>query len=496
MAKISEELRQKIRDAKKADPSLSGRQLGQMFGVHKATANDIVQDLQVLFRPENGLSAGPYGFPVPASDEPQEPVFEENLSGKWTYGKGYTYNGDTDTYVMILKCRPQPLVISGTKFRAMKRAYSNWANKEATVNEICRRFEIPRDQFMELKTVHGWTHDQEPFTQEEVMSGDTTELVNDVYQQKRQALWEGFEQKKWQETKKAAENWNKLEQTFILPLREHIELWAPKYEVPLVNIHKARNPFAVVTNTGELHYGKAGWIGETGEEYNREVAKKRLLTAREYMLQEVADRGRPEKFYYTFGNDQVHIDTDNNTTTKGTGQDVDGTSAQLFTEAFDIFLNDADTLLHVAPVEVIYVPGNHDRLLSFAMLHSLRAWYRNEKRVTITVANDTRNYCVYGNSLMGFAHGDGALKPANFMATMAKEAAQWWSQTKHKAFFTGHLHSEVVRELIGGTHYQMRSLSGKDRYHARNAFLSEAGMNSYVVDKERGVTSTILWSPS
>lgn len=54
--KITDELKQQIRAAKEADPSLSGHQLSQQFGVHKATANSIVQDLQILFRPrpENG----------------------------------------------------------------------------------------------------------------------------------------------------------------------------------------------------------------------------------------------------------------------------------------------------------------------------------------------------------------------------------------------------------------------------------------------------------
>ncbi len=58
--KISEELRQQIRAAKEADPSLSGFQLSQRFGVHKATANSIVRDLATQFlpkSPENGQAS-------------------------------------------------------------------------------------------------------------------------------------------------------------------------------------------------------------------------------------------------------------------------------------------------------------------------------------------------------------------------------------------------------------------------------------------------------
>lgn len=477
--RIDSDVEQKIRAAKLANPKLSSRKLGAMFDIHDTTVG------RILAR-------------APKESEPEiladEPPFEDSLSGKWTYGRGYTYNGTTDTYVTILKCRPHPLVMSGVKFRAMKRAYSNWSNQESTVNQICRRFEIPRDQFMELKTIHGWTHDQEPFTKEEVTEKDTHELVEDAFQQKRQALWEGFEQKKWHETKKAAENWDRLEQTFILPLREHVENFAPTYKPNQVNIRTSRHPFAVVANTGELHYGKAGWVSETGEEYNREIAEKRLVAARTHMLQEVADRGRPEKFFWALGNDQLHIDNEHGTTTKGTPQDCDGTAARILREGFEIFVRDADALLAVAPLEIMYVPGNHDHLLTFSMLNMLAAWYRGNKRVTVRLTAKSRDYAEYGNTLLGFGHGDGALKPKDFMATMAKEAREGWGRTKYRAFFTGHMHTEVVRELVGGTHYQMKSLSGPDRYHEKNAFLSTAGMNSYVVDKQRGVTGSILWS--
>lgn len=478
---LSAEVKDKILQYKAADPDLSNRKIAILVGVGKDSVNKILG--------ANTAEAEPH-------TTEQEPVFvDSGVAGKWVYGKGYTYNGDTDTYVMILKSRPHPLVLSGEKFRAMKRAYSNWTNQQATVNEICRRFEIPRDQFMEIKTVHGWTHDQEPFTKEEVVDRDVDEMVNDAYQQRRQAVWEGFEQKKWQETKKAADNWNRLEQTFILPLREHIEVFAPTYTHTSANIRKSRNPFAVVANTGELHYGKSGWVSETGEEYSRDIAAIRLQEARSHMLQEVADRGRPEKFIWAVGNDQLHIDNEQGTTTKGTPQDCDGTAARILREGFELFVRDADRLLEVAPLDIVYVPGNHDHLLTFAMLNMLAAWYRNEKRVKIKMSATSRDYAVYGNTLMGFAHGDGALKPKDYIATMAKEAREHWSTTKHRAFFTGHLHTEVVRELVGGTHYQMKSLSGQDRYHEKNAFLSEAGMNSYIVDKERGVTGSIIWRP-
>lgn len=475
---LDPQIQQQIQQAKLDDPSASSRSLGRMFKLDPAT---IRRYWLAEVRPENGQI------------EAVEPLVEEEPDDSWKYGKDWVFNSVTATYIVYLKCRPKPLIIGKEKMQAMKRAYSNWDNQPATINEITRRFSIPRDQFMELKAIFGWTHDQEPFTAEDVLEMPVEEMVADALQNKRQALFEGFQKQEWKTIKQDAEKWNKLEQSFILPLREHLEAFAPTYVPQLFNIRVARNAFAVVANTGELHFGKAGWVSETGEEYNREIASQRLLTARTHMLQEVADRGRPEKFIWAIGNDYLHIDNDSSSTTKLTPQDCDGTAARIFREGFEILIRDADALLAVAPLEVVHVPGNHDRLLSYTLLHCLSSWYRNDKNVTVKLDANSRPYAPYGNTLLGFAHGDGALKPANYMATMAKEGREWWTSTKYRAFFTGHLHTEVVRELIGGTHYQMKSLSGQDRFHERNDYLSASGMNSYVIDKERGVSSTILW---
>ena len=209
------------------------------------------------------------------------------------------------------------------------------------------------------------------------------------------------------------------------------------------------------------------------------------------MLEEVSDKGRPEKFFYAIGHDFLTVDTDFGTTTKGTPQEMDGTAAQVLAEGFDLAARDIDTLRSVSPVRIESIPGNHDRLLTVALLKFLQAWYRNSDDVEIEFSAKSRAYSAYGDTLLGFAHGDGALKPKDYMATMAVEAPALWANTIYRAFFTGHLHSEVVRELVGGTHYQMPSLRGKDRFHERNAYLAESALASYVVDKHKGVTSTI-----
>ena len=472
-----------ILDVRKTHPDWSGRTIAKCFGLHQKTVNRILKE---EFQPTLE--------PIPSVDEiPEAVVTGENdeLTGDWVQSDRYVYNGESDTYITFLKCRPKPLVINGNKFRSMKKCYSDWDGQPSTINEICRRFAIPRDQFMELKSVHGWTHESEPFTREEVMSREVDDLADDAFQQRRQAVWEGFEKKRWHQIKIDAEKWNNLEQNFILPLQDHLSTLLPSYEPPRLNLKSARNPFAIVTSAGELHYGGSGWILETGENFSRQEAADRLSRTRETMLEEVADRGRPETFFYALGHDFLTVDTDLGTTTKGTPQEMDGTAAQIYAEGFDLAMRDIDCLRSVSKVRVIGVPGNHDRLLTVALLKGLEVAYRDKKDVAVEFSAKSRGYSCFGDTLLGFAHGDCALKPKDYMATMAVEASTLWAMTKYRAFFTGHLHSEVVRELVGGTHYQMPSLRGKDKFHEKNAYLADAALASYVVDKHRGVTSTI-----
>ena len=481
-----------IVSAKKSNPSLSGRKIAEIVNRHQKTVNRVLNQHREELEAELASVGGPEYDPKEVAFAPTEvQKMDEELDGTWIQNDRYVYNGVTDAYVNMLKCRPKPLVIGGNKFRSMRKAYSDWDGNPSTINEICRRFAIPRDQFQELKTIHGWTHESEPFTREEIMAREVDDLADDAFQQRRQAVWEGFEKKRWHKTKMDAQKWNDLEQSFILPLQDHLSTLIPEYYPPMLNLKSPRNPFSVVTSAGELHYGGSGWVDETGEHFSRKEAEERLIYSRECLLEEVSDRGRPDSFFYAAGNDFFTIDNDLGGTTRGTPQELDGTAAQILSEGVDLTFRDIDMLRSVSPVRVLYVPGNHDRLLSLALLKCVQVKYQDDPNVTVEFSAKSRAYSVYGDTLLGFAHGDGALKPPQYMATMAKEAPAMWADTIYRAFFTGHLHHEVVRELVGGTHYQMSSLRGADRFHERNAYLADAALSSYIVDKHRGVCATI-----
>ena len=196
------------------------------------------------------------------------------------------------------------MVVTGLNHRSMKASYSNWDGNPQTLNQVCRKFGVARKWFHEYKTVHGWTHDSDPFSVEEMKSRTVDDLSNDALEQKRLAVWQETERLKWRASQADAEKWNKLEQSFITPLHDLIKSTTLKHTpFPAIKLARARRPFALVTGTGELHYGKAGWKMQSGNEYNRDIAAARLRAGISHVIEETALRGKPDEVILAFGDD-------------------------------------------------------------------------------------------------------------------------------------------------------------------------------------------------
>ena len=469
MAKTSQEQEQEI--LRLAAAGLSHRAIAERIGCNQATVS------KVKARAAKATTSKPAADP----SEPVETAIIER--------ENYVYNEQLDKYITFT--RRGKVVLSGESHREMLRAYSNWDGQAATINEICRKFGITRATFQEYRKAHGWTHDLEPFTAEELSRRAIDELAEDALQQKREALYQRYNRRDWQETQKDADRWRNLEQSFIVPLIGRIEALAPSYTVPRLNLGKARRPFALVTSSGELHYGKAGWKGETGEEYSREIADERIALATAAMLEEVAYRGTPEEVIYIVGNDDLHIDNIHGATSKGTPQDADGTAVRIFDEYLAIQKREIDRIRAVAPVRIQLSRGNHNRLLSYAMMRVLEAMYSDAPDVQVNTTAKFRSYFSYGATLAGCTHGD-STKPKDLMQLMLQEATELIAGSLHRVWFTGHLHDEEVKKLVGGKMYQMPSLSGMDRYHHEHGYHGTAGLTGYILDKQLGPVCSLI----
>jgi predicted phosphodiesterase len=265
---------------------------------------------------------------------------------------------------------------------------------------------------------------------------------------------------------------------------------APK-TVPRLKLKPTSNPYALVVCPTDFHWGKYGWSDEVGETYNFEEARERLFTKTQRLIERISVA--PEKIYVGAGSDWFHVDNDFGTTTKGTPQDMCASPAEILITGCQLAREHIDLLRQIAPVEVIMMAGNHDRHSTIALMMYLSAAYENVDDVTIVITPNNRRYITYGDTLLGFTHGDGLSRKQSMAGLMAVEAREQWGLTKHKVWFHGHLHHQRLTENNGCLIVQMPSLAGHDRYHARAGYTtSTAGLAAYLIDRDEGYIGSLF----
>jgi len=420
-------------------------------------------------------------------EQEEEKELAKTAYKKYKHSTTYYFDETKDLYIIYIKNRPYKF--TGTIIRDMKSRYSNMDGSPETINEICRNFEIPRNIFIALKSIMGWTHDSEPFTDEEMFQRGEDEMVQDALQKRKFSFFQKYTRKEEKLIKDAANNWWAFKGLTLNPLAEKLENTFANYKVPKLKLPKG-DKHAIVMSPFDLHYGKYAWAGEVGEEYSRKIARDLLMEKTKELITDIV-KYNIEKIIVPVGSDFFHIDTMNGTTTRGTPQDCDGTFVQIMVEGQKLMVEFLDMLRQVAEVEVILTAGNHDFKLSHVLLQYLGAYYRDCDDVNVIRCHKFRQYFSYGNTLMGFTHGDG-MKLPDLPYMMANEAPDLWANAKYKAFFTGHLHHEMVKDFKGVKVYQMPSLSGSDRWHHNHGYEgSLRALHAYLVHPEKGIKGTL-----
>ena len=195
----------------------------------------------------------------------------------------------------------------------------------------------------------------------------------------------------------------------------------------------------------DLHIGLLSYGKETGEDYNVEIAKEYLNNT----ISDVVERCKNRKFkrilFVSLG-DILHVDNQQNTTTKGTRQDVDTRVTKMFDEALNLMINCVKTLGEIAPVEVINTVGNHSQTLDYCLFKALECAYKNDENVKFFISPNPRKWNRYGNVLIGWAHGD--MKAKNVTEWIQSEASKDWGLTKYRECHMGHLHSTQTLQKI------------------------------------------------
>jgi hypothetical protein len=182
-----------------------------------------------------------------------------------------------------------------------------------------------------------------------------------------------------------------------------------------------------------------------------------------------------EKLYYVIGGDLINMDTWSGTTTSGTPLDNCMTATDAYMQAFDAIQWSINYLKQFCDeLQIIYIPGNHDRLSSFHLAHALSKCFK-DPNILWDVVYLERKVFIYGDNFFAFEHGE--VNTKNSLLVYSMEYPKEWGKTLYRTLYTGHLHHKKKIEYITtseNTGFMLKilpSLSKTDYWHYHNKFI-------------------------
>ncbi len=235
---------------------------------------------------------------------------------------------------------------------------------------------------------------------------------------------------------------------------------------------------------GDHHLGMLAWWKETGESWDLKHGIDSLRLASSELIR----RADPSDRAVIVNLGDFKHAPDNRQVTPGHGNklDVDGRSAKIDDAAVALLVGMIDcALTKHKHVTVLNLPGNHDPEVAAVLALVLRAWYRNEPRVTIADAYRAHQYYRFGQNLLGFHHGD--TTPASELpAIMAVDMSKDWGETLFHSWHCGHVHHKIKdKEHPGCVVEAHRILPPGDAWHM-SRYRAGRGMSVITLDQDFG----------
>jgi hypothetical protein len=274
-------------------------------------------------------------------------------------------------------------------------------------------------------------------------------------------------------------------------LADVIKSFKPEYQ-PVREVHLNKNfdrDCVGVLSIQDLHFGKED-NSLIVEEFENAII---TLVSKSYMTHKM------DKIVYVVGGDLLNMDTFSGATTSGTPLDNDQKAHDAYATAFDALYWSINYIKQFCNnLEVVYIPGNHDRLSSYHMAHALSKCFPT-KDIVFNVDYSERKVVVYGHNFFAFEHGDVTKK--NTPIVYATEFAKQWGNTLYRTCYTGHFHSKKTTEYItenehtGFSIKHLPSLCSTDYWHYHNKFVgSKRQAVMEVHDKENGKVSEFTYT--
>jgi len=273
---------------------------------------------------------------------------------------------------------------------------------------------------------------------------------------------------------------------------------ATEYERPPMEYPAPNGNLLAVVHIADLHLGKLCWRGDTETDYDHKIARKVWNDIVTQVCRDLHGRG-VEQIYFLATNDFFNSDTPTKTTTAGTPQDTDIRWQKLYKIGVAMLMDALIALADIAPVEAIYTASNHDLTTMYhAMCHVSDCRQIDPGRVTVDTDAHARKYRLYGNTLIGFTHGDTERKQArSALGALAGlppiEARALWGQARYCEVHAAHLHCEQATDEVNGVIVRrISSPTASDTWHTDSGYVGAVRKaQAFVYHRQYGLVQTI-----
>jgi predicted MPP superfamily phosphohydrolase len=369
---------------------------------------------------------------------------------KWKKHPSYCAEKLNITESQYVKLKKQ--ILSERKSEKKKNKFFNKAEEKS---QLVESVDLEKGE----KKISG-TFDNEPKSVEEIISL----LKIDTDKWKLSQYWNKQMGDHWRVSALVSQIKNPEQKLFESLLAN----WKPKtYKIPNANLNGLKNndPYCAVMSLQDIHFGKQG---------NETVDKDFEDTIINLM-----SRATPihylETMYFVVGGDLINMDTFHGSTTGGTPLDNCMSATEAYVQAFDAMHWAINYIKQFCKnLIIVYVPGNHDRLSSYHLVHALSKSIES-KDITWDIKYEERKVQVWGSNFNAFEHGDKRSK--NNPLIYATEYPQEWGQTTNRTLFKGHIHTDrkveymTSNETAGFIEKTLPSLGKTDYYHYSNKYV-------------------------
>ena len=284
-------------------------------------------------------------------------------------------------------------------------------------------------------------------------------------------------------------------ESLLQDIKNGHKLKLPVYKRP--KIKKVRR--ALEISIMDPHMGLQCFRPESDLTWSLDECEQAFMGTIERLLQAAESYGPFEQIVCPIGNDYLHSDTIWGTTTAGTPQPEAMPLHQTYRRARKLFLWYAERLRQVAPLEMIFIPGNHDRILSFTQANILDAYYQGAKAkdVTILCSADPYKFWSYGVNLIGFEHGH-SVSSIRLAALMANETRiTHWKDARFCAWHLGDQHRRgsnktSTMEEQGVSIEYLPGLTVPNEWHRLKGFnWQKRGGVAFIYDHDKGQEASL-----